>query len=91
MRRHLWVEQGRRHKPLYIDEVGVAGSRSPVDKMQSYLKLATKLLGPTGERVECLAPFVSNGTGVGWDPKFLLRDPAAYQLVKRFMDGEDFS
>jgi hypothetical protein len=90
MRRHLWVEQARRHKPIYIDELGVAGSSTATEKMRSYLRLATALLGPMGERVEALTPFVSNGTGVGWDPRFLLRDREPYLLLKRFMDGESF-
>ena len=90
MRRHLWVEQGRRHKPLYIDEVGVLGSNTPVDKMRSYVRFATRLLGPMGERVAAFTPFVSNGTGIGWDPRFLIRDRQAYLLLRRFIDGEDF-
>ena len=98
MRRTLWLEQGRRHKPLYIDEVGVDRG-TPVQRVTVYLHLATLLLNtgspPTpfefsGARVEALVPFVSNGNGRGWDPAYLIRDPAAYALIGRFMAGQDF-
>lgn len=83
------------HKPLYIDEVGVADSDSPLDKMRSYINMAEKLLSvrggrqhPLGQRVECLIPFVANGDPgdpPAWDPRFLLRDPVAYQELGIWM------
>ena len=97
MRRTLWQEQERRHLPIYIDEVGVDRG-TPVQRMGIYLHLATLLLDSTsnqpfalsGARVAALTPFVSNGNGVGWDIRYLIRDPMAYQMVGRFLSGENF-
>lgn len=92
----LWEEQARRHKPLWIDEVGVTPSRGTErDKMALYLRLATYLLrterttplGGAGERVEAFIPFISNGDGVGWDIRYLIRDPWCYDLLSAFYAG----
>lgn len=93
---YLWEEQARRHKPLWIDELGVTPSVGDnVAKMGIYLRFASYLLrtdrrqplGGAGERVEALIPFVSNGNGIGWDPRFILRDPAAYDLLGAWIRG----
>lgn len=95
-RAYLWEEQARRHKPLWIDELGVTPSVGDnLAKMGIYLRFASYLLrtdrrtplGGAGERVEALIPFVSNGNGIGWDPRFILRDPAAYDLLGAWIRG----
>lgn len=70
------------HRPLWIDEVGV-GKGAPVQRMMMYTKIADMLLGNVlGQRVEMLAPFVSNGQPHGhWDANFLLRDPECYRVL----------
>jgi hypothetical protein len=75
------------HKPLYLDEVGIAGSASPVDKMRAYLSMADMLIAhPLGERIAMFCPFVSNGTPNGqWDEHFLLDDPECYTLLGAWM------
>lgn len=77
------------HKPLVIDEVGISGGHTPLEKMRGYIDMAEILLQqregrqhPLGQRVEALIPFVSNGVpGGAWDARYLLRDPACYRLL----------
>ena len=84
------------HRPLWIDEVGVADRHSSqMDKMRAYINNGEILMArrdgrqqPTGARVECLIPFVSNGVPgdpPAWMPQFLLRDHACYQELGRWM------
>jgi hypothetical protein len=96
MRVGLWQEQGRRHRALFIDELGVDRG-TPVERMGAYIRIAELLertnldepWGGSGERVEGLVPFVSNGVPNGhWDEGKLLREPRCYELLGRFMRGE---
>lgn len=77
------------HKPLWIDELGIS-SGGQLQRMAAYLDIATMLLThPLGERVEMLCPFISNGNGIGWDPGFLMTDPACYRLVREWLAREE--
>lgn len=79
------------HKLLYIDELGVSGNATQVQKMAAYIEVAEILLSqrdgrqhPLGQRVAMLCPFVSGGdpgNPPSWDRRFLIRDEAAYRLV----------
>lgn len=81
------------HKPLYVDEVGVSGNHTPIEKMRAYIDIAEILMSirdgrqlMIGQRVEFLCPFVSNGSPDGsWDARYLLRDPACYRLLGDWM------
>lgn len=81
------------HKPLFVDEIGIGGNATPLQKMAAYIAVAEILLStqdgkqhPLGQRVAMLSPFVSNGEPHGqWDARFLLRDPAAYALLGDWM------
>ena len=83
----LKAAQERWHKPLWVDELGVM-TGSQVERMQAYIDVARMLeTHPLGQRVEMLAPFVSNGNANGWDAGYLLRDPAAYDMLGAFLQG----
>lgn len=81
------------HRPLYIDEIGIAGNHTQLEKMAGYVSIAEILLSqrngkqhPLGQRTEALVPFLSNGTPNGqWDARYLLTDPACYQLLGNWM------
>lgn len=83
------------HRPLWVDEVGITGHRSPVEKMRAYIDMAEILLSQVngrqhalGQRVEFFCPFVSNGEPgfpPAWSPRFLLTDPACYTLLGDWM------
>jgi hypothetical protein len=59
-----------------------------VKKAKCYVQIATKLLNYP--RVCALTPFTANGNGVGWNGRYLLHDKAAYEIIGRFMSGQDF-
>lgn len=84
------------HKELWIDEVGMTGKYTQVEKIAAYIDMTEILLSvqnngkqhPLGQRVNLLCPFVSNGTPgdpPAWSPGFLIRDPAAYALLGNWM------
>lgn len=77
------------HQPLWIDEVGVVSASGSVARMQAYIDIAEMLLShPLGWRVECLIPFVANGSPgnpPSWPPQYLMRDPQAYALLGAWM------
>lgn len=75
------------HRGLVIDEVGVAGSHTPLEKMRAYIDIGELLLThrALGSRVEALIPFVSNGVPGAWDARYLLRDPQAYVELGAWM------
>lgn len=81
------------HKPIYIDEIGIAGNHTQLEKMAGYVSIAEILLSqrngkqhPLGQRTEALIPFVSNGVPNGqWDARYLLTDPACYQLLGNWL------
>jgi hypothetical protein len=84
------------HKPICIDELGVGNaSMSDVQKMAAYIAVAEILLSRVdgrqhalGQRCELLCPFVSNGDPGDppqWEPYFLLKDPACYAELGRWM------
>lgn len=76
------------HLPAWIDEAGFAHG-TPVERMRAVLDFGTLLLNhPLGQRVEMLCPFVANGTPGGqWDPNYLMRDPACYDLLRDWLAG----
>lgn len=84
----LRTAQEHFHKPLWIDELGIDHG-TPVQRVRAYLDFCRWLLADhLGGRVECVAPFVSNGTPNGhWEAGKLIRDPAAYVLIAEFMAG----
>jgi hypothetical protein len=93
MRRIFHREQERRHRPLWVNEIGVDRG-TQVERMAVYIEIARQLMTTNtasvwygaGERVEGFTPFVSNGTPNGhWDAGYLLRDPACYALLGEFM------
>lgn len=75
------------HKGLIIDEVGISGSHTPLEKMRGYIDIAEILLAhkAVGSRVEALIPFISNGVPGAWDAKYLLRDPSCYVELGAWM------
>jgi hypothetical protein len=77
------------HKPIWIDEVGIGNGATALEKMRAYIEIAQILVSePIGRRVMMLCPFVSNGDpGVppAWDPRYLMRDPACYTELGRWM------
>jgi hypothetical protein len=77
------------HKDLWLDEVGIGGSKSPVEKMRMYMHMFDMLAGHRlGERIRLFCPFVSNGTPNGqWDARFLLDDPQCYQELGTWMSA----
>lgn len=78
------------HKDLVIDEIGV-GSGDQVAKMSAYINIAQIILDDDyilGDRVKMLCPFVSNGAPGNppvYDPEYIIRDPAAYDLLGTWM------
>lgn len=84
------------HKELWIDEVGMTGKYTQLEKMSAYIDMAEILLSvqsdgkqhPLGRRVNLLCPFVSNGSPgdpPAWSPGFLIRDPKAYELLGQWI------
>lgn len=70
-----------RHKPIYLDEIGVSG-RGAIERMRAYIEIGQLLLThPLGQRVEMLCPFISGGNPGDppvWPIGFLIREPQAY-------------
>ena len=78
------------HKELYIDEVGITGNHTQVEKMRAYIEMGEILLHNRGlgSRVNFLCPFVSNGdpgNPPSWSPGFLIRDPRAYEVLGQWI------
>ncbi len=82
--RYLWTlgeEVARCHRSVWINETNVHKGED-VWQMESIIKM-WQLIGaqPWGGRVVSFCPFVANGTGVGYDPIYIIRDPAAYRVL----------
>lgn len=74
-----------RHKLLWIDEASI-GSGSSNARMRACIEMARILRDKTwGSRVGMFCPFVSNGTGVGYQPQYVMREPEAYMALATFM------
>jgi hypothetical protein len=76
------------HKNLWIDEVGVILG-SNMAQMAAYIEMAEIIMHhPVNPRVMLFCPFISAGAANGqWDERFILRDPACYQLLGNWMRG----
>jgi hypothetical protein len=75
------------HRPLWIDEANV-NTGPPLQRMAACLNMADLLVSPgfdAGSRVVMFCPFVSNGNGVGWDIRYLLRQRECYQMLGNWM------
>lgn len=77
-----------RHKPIWLDEVGVSGGDA-LYRMRAYIEIADMLLTHRlGNRVEMLCPFISGGDPGNppvWPAGFLMKDIRAYQLLGAWM------
>jgi hypothetical protein len=74
-----------RHKLLWIDEASI-GSGSPTARMKACIEMARILKDAKwGSRVAMFCPFVSNGTGVGYQPQYVMREPEAYTAIRDFL------
>lgn len=76
------------HQELWIDECTFP-TDNDVLQMQSALDMADIIMSQRGgERVRMICPFTSGGSpGGAWDARFLLKDPAAYLLLRNWLAG----
>ncbi len=72
--------------PIYLDEVGFASGDSEA-RMRQFVAFLGLLAGSPGmmDRVALIVPFVSNGTGQHYEPQWVLRSPASYDLLGAFL------
>lgn len=83
----LKMAQERFHKPIWIDEIAF-DSGTQLERMDAVIRFARLMENHLlGERVRMLCPFVSNGDGKAYPARLIITDPAAYQLVGRYMQG----
>lgn len=79
------------HRSVHIAEIGIFGEdRYPltdVQRVQAYVEIAGWILAYSAwsSRIETFCPFVSNGNGVSWSPKYLISNPQAYKIIGDWM------
>jgi hypothetical protein len=95
-----WVRfmSGFHHTLVYIGECNVnRSSMSQVERMEACVgksKLLAHHRNPEGvrlgERVAMFSPFTSNGLGNHYEPRYIMRDPRCYDVVRAHMVEEGY-
>jgi hypothetical protein len=79
--RFLWTlgeELARCHRAVWLNEFNVS-TGTALERMRACIHFAQLIdATPWADRVQSITPFVSNGTGVGYDPGYVMRDPQCY-------------
>lgn len=85
----LGGELERCHRNVWINECNV-GHGTALERMAAVIEMAqiARSHREFGYRVESFCFFVANGLGVGYSGGFILRDPAAYDLLGTYMRSE---
>lgn len=88
--RLLWAagdEVARCHKEVWVNEINV-NRGTQVERMAAVLDMYQLLAGRAwSSRITSFCPFVSNGTGAGYDPGYIMQQPECYAMLGNFIRG----